>query len=110
MSEIPPDSLAPVSNQTEDPGHPFDENNRASNAADPQTEALKQTINTRSIAPLPIYLTQHGRTQIGILETNAPWELDIDALVIPVGVQPGLEGGLAKAWLSKLGPSMSDEF
>lgn len=59
-------------------------------------------------SPERIPLTSRGGAQIYLQKTSSPWALPVDGLVIPAGVRGGLEGGLAKAFLSYLGQGAAD--
>ena len=67
-------------------------------------ENLRQRINLVEETPSRISLWQKGNTQIYALCTSTPWNLQLDALVIPVGYQGGL-GNLAAAFQEFLGIS-----
>ena len=65
-------------------------------------ENLRQRINLVTETPSRTSLWQKGNTQIYALCTSTPWNLPLDALVIPVGYRGGL-GKLAAAFQDFLG-------
>ncbi|MEH2358993.1 SAV_2336 N-terminal domain-related protein [Nostoc sp.] len=67
-------------------------------------ENLRQGINLVTETPSRTSLWQKGNTQIYALCTSTPWNLPLDALVIPVGYRGGL-GNLAAAFQGFLGIS-----
>jgi O-acetyl-ADP-ribose deacetylase (regulator of RNase III)/flagellin-specific chaperone FliS len=74
---------------------------------DGQIDGLENADDSSDAAP-PSWesLTQRHGTELAIARTGQPWQLPVNALVLPVGVQGGMQGGLSQALRSEFGESI----
>ncbi len=118
-----------ISEQNDDsePDEPddFEANQTFSNNIGPVKSAAQKKTPTRKRRPTPAQakprpaqrtlLAVQGGTRIELLyngdpiEVN-PWQLDVDACVLPVGARAGLYGQSARAFLDMLGAASADTF
>jgi O-acetyl-ADP-ribose deacetylase (regulator of RNase III) len=61
-------------------------------------------------APLPVFLTRRGNTRLSIAFTDAPWQLPVEAFVLPMTPRFEMGGGLHQAWLKYLGPQLTEAY